>query len=95
VSTPKLADRKHAYHGADTLLNRAVEEARLNRNLYVIALEAEVERLRESHKRATLGLMSATSAYREFAKGRDALYTTRLGDFERALEAALPREEKP
>jgi hypothetical protein len=86
VSTPKLTVRKHAYHGADTLLNRAVEEARLNRNLYVIALEAEVERLT-----AVLTLIAEETNPRGLKY--DADYETAAADAFRLARAALPREE--
>lgn len=57
--------------------------------LDLAAARAEQDEWQARHRKATLSLMSAVSAYREFAKGHDALYSTRLGDYERAVEAAL------
>ncbi len=56
-----------------------------------LVAEAEREECREAWKEAAIGWTVCASVHEQWAKGKDALYTTRHGDFDRHAEEARQR----
>lgn len=50
--------------------------------------------MKDVTKNILVNLIAATSAYKEFAKGRDPFYSTRLKDFNKAIESGKKTYKK-